>query len=177
MLTAVTPLAHEVTAESNDEMPSSEAPYPRDVGTEMMGRPIRPAMTEKSDASIPATAMTTLAFSISSTRERRRSTPATPTSGTSEDATPRYSSVARASSATGVSEVPAVTTATVPSMRRIGFPTERWSVPERASKRARPGSGATETSSQVSGVTRVTSTSCARASCRQISTIWVAVFP
>jgi hypothetical protein len=89
MLTAVIPLAHEVTAESNDAMPSSEAPYPRDVGTAMIGRPIRPAMTEKSDASMPATAMTTSAFSISSTREIRRSTPATPTSGTSDDAMPR----------------------------------------------------------------------------------------
>ena len=89
MLTAVTPLAHEVTAESSDAMPSSEAPYPRDVGTAMIGRPIRPAMTEKSDASMPATAMTTFAFSISSTREIRRSTPATPTSGTSDDAMPR----------------------------------------------------------------------------------------
>ena len=89
MLTAVTPLAHEVSAESNDAIPSREAPYPRDVGTAMMGRPINPAMTEKIDASMPATAMTTLAFSISSTRERRRSTPATPTSGTRDDATPR----------------------------------------------------------------------------------------
>ena len=89
MLTAVIPLAQEVTAERSEEIPSSEAPYPRDVGTAMMGRPSRPARTEKRDASIPATAMTTSAFSISSTRERRRITPATPTSGTSVEATPR----------------------------------------------------------------------------------------
>ena len=82
---------------------------------------------------MPATAMTTSAFSISSRRERRRSTPATPTSGTREEATPRYSSVARASSATAVSAVPPVTTETVPSSRRIGFPTEIWRVAERAS--------------------------------------------
>ena len=80
-------------------------------------------------------------------RESRRSTPATPTSGTSVEEMPRYSSVARASSATAVSEVPAVTTETVPSMRRIGFPTESWSVADRASYLARPGSGAAETSS------------------------------
>ena len=99
----------------------------------MSGRPTSPAMTEKSEASMPATAMTTFAFSISSRRESRRSTPATPTSGTSVEETPRYSSVARASSATAVSDVPAVTTETVPSRRRIGFPTERCSVAERAS--------------------------------------------
>ena len=99
----------------------------------MSGRPTSPAMTEKSDASMPATAMTTFAFSISSRRESRRSTPATPTSGTSVEETPRYSSVARASSATDVSAGPPVTTETVPSSRRIGLPTERWSVPERGS--------------------------------------------
>ena len=46
---------------------------------------------------------------------------------------PRYSSERRASSATAVSAVPAVTTATVASMRGIGLPTERCSVPERGS--------------------------------------------
>ena len=99
----------------------------------MTGRPTSPATTEKSEASMPATAMTTFAFSISSRRESRRRTPATPTSGTSVEETPKYSSVARASSATAVSAVPPVTTETVPSSRRIGFPTESWSVPERAS--------------------------------------------
>ncbi len=99
----------------------------------MSGRPTSPAMTEKSEASMPATAMTTLAFSISSRRESRRRTPATPTSGTNVEVTPRYSSVARASSATAVSAVPPVTTETVPSRRRIGLPTERCSVPERGS--------------------------------------------
>ena len=49
---------------------------------------------------MPATAMTTSAPSISSRRESRRRTPATPTSGTSVEETPRYSSVRRASSAT-----------------------------------------------------------------------------
>ena len=143
----------------------------------MIGRPTSPAMTEKSDPSMPATAMITLAFSISSTRERSRRTPATPTSGRSVEDTPRYSSVARASSATPVSEVPAVTTATDPSTRRIGFPSERCSVRDRASYPARPGRGDAETSSHCSGESRVTRTSCARASCRQISTICNAVFP
>jgi hypothetical protein len=82
-------------------------------------------MTEKRDASIPATAITTSACSISSSRERRRRIPATPTSGTSVDVTPRYSSVRRVSSATAVSAVPAVTRTTLPSRRGIGFPTER----------------------------------------------------
>jgi len=46
---------------------------------------------------------------------------------------PRYSSERRASSATAVSAVPAVTTTTVASIRGIGFPTDRYSVPERGS--------------------------------------------
>lgn len=74
---------------------------------------------------MPATAMTTSACSISSRRERRRSTPATPTSGTIVEATPRYSSVRRASSATIVSVVPAVTRTTFPSTLAMGLPTER----------------------------------------------------
>ena len=90
-------------------------------------------MTEKSDASMPATAITTSARSISSRRDSRRTTPATPTSGTSVEVTPRYSSERRASSATGMSDVPAVTTATVPSTRGMAFPTERCSVAERGS--------------------------------------------
>ncbi len=82
---------------------------------------------------MPATARTTSARSISSSRESRRRTPATPTSGTSVEETPRYSSDRRASSATAVSEVPAVTTATVPSTRDMGLPTERWRVAESGS--------------------------------------------
>lgn len=82
---------------------------------------------------MPATAMTTSARSISSSRDISRSTPATPTSATIVEDTPRYSRVRSASSATGVSEVPAVTMATAPSTRRMGFPTERCSVEERGS--------------------------------------------
>ena len=77
----------------------------------------------------------------------------------------------------GVSDVPAVTTETTPSTRGIGFPTERWSVDERGSYSARPGRGELETSSQASGESRVTSTSWARESCRQISTICAVDFP
>jgi hypothetical protein len=90
-------------------------------------------MTEKSDASIPATAITTSARSISSRRDSRRSKPATPTSGTRLEETPRYSSVRRASSATAVSMVPAVTTQTIPSTRGMGLPTKSRSVLERGS--------------------------------------------
>jgi hypothetical protein len=99
----------------------------------MIGRPTRPPRTEKIEASIPASAMTTSARSISSSRERSRSTPATPTSGTIAEETPRYSSARRASSATGASEVPAVTIETAPSTRAIGLPTESRSVSERGS--------------------------------------------
>lgn len=89
MLTAVTPLAQELMAERSEARPPSAAPYPPEVGTAISGRPTRPAMTEKSDASIPATAITTSAASISSSRERRRKTPATPTSAMRFDAAPR----------------------------------------------------------------------------------------
>ena len=99
----------------------------------MTGLPTSPPITEKIDASMPAAAITTSACSTSSRRERSRRMPATPTSGTSVEVTPRYSSVRRASSATTVSAVPAVTRTTVPSTCGIGFPTERWSVPERSS--------------------------------------------
>jgi hypothetical protein len=99
----------------------------------MIGLPTRPAITEKSEASMPATARMTLARSISSSRDRRRRTPATPTSGTIVEATPRYSSARPASAATGMSEVPAVTIATRPSTRGMGLPTERCSVSERGS--------------------------------------------
>ena len=143
----------------------------------MIGRPASPASTEKSDASMPAHAMITSQRSISSSRDIRRSTPATPTSGTSVDDTPRYSRDLHASSAMGVSEVPAVTTATVPSTRGIGLPTERWSVAERGSYSARPGRGELDSSSQPSGVSLVTRTSCAFASWRQISAICAAVLP
>ena len=90
-------------------------------------------MTEKREASIPATAMTTSARSISSRRESRRNSPATPTSGTRVEETPRYSRVRRASSAAIMSIVPAVTTQTSPSIFAMGFPTERMRVPERGS--------------------------------------------
>jgi len=59
--------------------------------------------------------------------------PATPTSGMRVEETPRYSSVRRASSATYVSAVPAVTSTALPSTRAIGFPTEMWRVPDRSS--------------------------------------------
>lgn len=133
MFTAVTPLAQELTAERRDASPEKAAPYPVEVGTATSGRPTRPPRTEKSDASIPATAMTTSARSISSRRASNRRRPATPTSGTIVDVTPRYSRVRRASSATRMSIVPAVTIETTPSCRAIGLPTESCRVPERAS--------------------------------------------
>ncbi len=82
---------------------------------------------------MPASAITTSARSISSSRDSSRSTPATPTSGTIAEETPRYSRDRRASSAIGASEVPAVTIATVPSTRAMGLPTESCSVSERGS--------------------------------------------
>lgn len=90
-------------------------------------------MTENIAPSIPATAITTSARSISSSRPSSRTTPATPTSAITRDETPRYSSVRRASCATSRSAVPAVTIATSPAIAALGFPTRRMSVRERAS--------------------------------------------
>ena len=89
MLTAVTPFAQELTAERSEASPEKAAPYPRLVGTAMIGRPTSPPRTEKSEPSMPAATMIASARSISSRRERRRRSPATPTSGTSVEATPR----------------------------------------------------------------------------------------
>ncbi len=90
-------------------------------------------MTENIAPSIPATAITTSARSISSSRPSSRTTPATPTSAITRDATPRYSSVRRASCATSMSAVPAVTIATSPGTGRFGFPTWTTSVRDFAS--------------------------------------------
>jgi hypothetical protein len=100
MLTATTPFAHEFRDDSSAESPPKLAPYPREVGTQTMGRPTSPPTTEKKAPSIPATVMTTSARSISSSLESSRTTPATPTSATTCDSTPRYASVRLASSAT-----------------------------------------------------------------------------
>ncbi len=88
MLTAVTPFAQELRAERSEARPAKFAPYPAEVGTQMIGRPTSPPITEKIAPSIPATAITRSAFSISSSFERRRTTPATPTSAMTRDATP-----------------------------------------------------------------------------------------
>ena len=85
-------------------------------------------MTEKRAPSIPATAITTSARSISSSLPSRRTTPATPTSAITREETPRYSSVRRASSATSMSAVPAVTIATSPGTTRFDLPTRTTSV-------------------------------------------------
>lgn len=90
-------------------------------------------MTENMAPSIPATAITTSARSISSSLPSSRTTPATPTSAMIREETPRYSRVRRASSATSMSAVPAVTIATSPGTGRLGFPTCRISVRERGS--------------------------------------------
>jgi len=90
-------------------------------------------MTEKSAPSIPATAITMSARSISSSLPSRRTTPATPTSAITREVTPRYSSVRRASSATSTSAVPAVTIATSPGTNRFDFPTRTTSVRDRSS--------------------------------------------
>lgn len=82
---------------------------------------------------MPATAITMSARSISSSLPSSRTTPATPTSAMMREETPRYSSVRRASSATSMSAVPAVTIATSPGTGRFDLPTRTMRVRERSS--------------------------------------------
>ncbi len=124
------PFAHELSEESREESPWKLLPYPREVGTQMTGLPTRPPTTEKNAPSIPATAITTSARSMSSSRDSSRTTPATPMSGRSREEIPTYSSVRRASSATGTSAVPAGSTATSPGIFGLPFPTRSTSVPD-----------------------------------------------
>ena len=67
MLTVTTPGEQAVSEDSSAASPSKLAPYPTDVGIETTGRDNRPASTDGSAASIPATVITTRA----SQEERR----------------------------------------------------------------------------------------------------------
>ena len=84
------------------------------VGTATSGQSTRPPITLASAPSIPATTMMTRARSICVRWLSTRCRPATPASYAVATRLPRARSVSTASSATGMSEVPAVMTSTEP---------------------------------------------------------------
>ena len=135
--------------------PWNDAPYPTLVGTATTGREVSPATTDGNAPSMPAMTITQSASSIRARWSSSRWTPATPTSRTESIRIPRAAAVTSASSATGRSDVPADTTATVP--RAAPFPPDRATISQdRSWYRA---SGATSrTASYCSGVARVTKT-------------------
>ena len=84
------------------------------VGTPTTGFPTSPPTTDGSAPSIPAATTSATQRSRSARRASSRCRPATPTSYTRTGSTPITSSVAAASSHTGMSLVPAQQTATGP---------------------------------------------------------------
>ncbi len=124
MFTTATPGAHDASIVRSAESPSNDAPYPTLVGTATMGVEMRPATTEGSAPSMPATTMAQSVAWSAARCSRIRWTPATPTSVIRSTRTPAASSEIAASSATGRSDVPAATTATVASIvSSAGFTT------------------------------------------------------
>src|SRR5512143_2521893 len=88
----------------------------------MTGLSVNPPTTEASAPSIPAATTITRASRSRSCCSSSRWIPATPTSKRRSTRLPRNSAVTAASSATGLSEVPAVTTRTIPFPRIFGAP-------------------------------------------------------
>src|SRR5581483_9735014 len=80
MFTTQTPGAQLFSMVSRAASPRNADPTPTLVGTATTGREVSPATTEASAPSMPATAMTQSARSISALRSRSRWMPATPTS-------------------------------------------------------------------------------------------------
>src|SRR2546425_6172499 len=120
MFTTVTPAAHELSMARRAAKPPNDDPYPTLVGTAITGRSVTPPTTLASAPSIPATTTIAEARRSAGTCLRIRWTPATPASYPRPTGTPMNSSVTAASSATGRSEVPALTTSTRPPIRRAG---------------------------------------------------------
>jgi len=109
MFTHVTPDEQLFSIVNSAESPSKLEPYPTLVGTAITGQLIRPPITLASAPSIPATTITTLACWSRGMCFISRWSPATPTSQISSVFWPIISAVTLASSATGMSAVPAVT--------------------------------------------------------------------
>mmetsp|Transcript_10607 Transcript_10607/g.25991 ORF Transcript_10607/g.25991 Transcript_10607/m.25991 type:complete len:228 (+) Transcript_10607:321-1004(+) len=161
--------------------PPRAAPYPMLVGTAMTGTSTSPATTLGSAPSIPATTTTTSASRISSTRANSRWRPATPISTMRRvSATPMRRAVTAASSATDMSAVPAVSTATHPSTDATGW--ELAPTPDTRQMRATGlysiSGWSARMASYTSGVMRVAiTTDCRSRSASMMRTICSGVFP
>ena len=80
MFTTLTPLAQEFSMDSRAVTPPKAVPYPTLVGTAMTGQFASQATSLAMAPSMPAIAMMTRAFMISSTWLKSRWMPETPTS-------------------------------------------------------------------------------------------------
>ena len=176
MLTTVTPGAQELSIASSAASPPNEAPYPTLVGTATIGTPVSPPTTDGSAPSMPATTTRQSAASSRSWTASSRCSPATPTSSISStaDAVHRARDSA-ASAATGASQVPADTTATVPRGSGNGP-----SVTARATASMSASGSDVATWASASSESRVAST--ARSGCfswrvRRIVMTWPGVLP
>src|SRR3989338_4090220 len=114
MFTTTTPGEQEFSIVSKGAMPLNEAPYPTEVGTAIIGLPNNPDTTLGSTPSIPATTTSTLESSILFLLLNNRCSPATPTSYSLSTLFPIASATTAASSATFISDVPAVMTRIFP---------------------------------------------------------------
>ena len=108
MFTTATPGLQLASMVLSATIPPWATPVPTEVGTPITGACTSPATTAGSAPSIPAATMHTRAPASSGRIDWRRCIPATPTSKWVEVGTPIASSVTAASSATGMSAVPAV---------------------------------------------------------------------
>src|SRR3989344_2315449 len=108
MFTTTTPGEHEFSIVSRGAIPLKDAPYPTDVGTAIIGFPINPETTLGKTPSMPATIISTFASDNFSLFFNNLCKPATPTSYSLSTLLPIASATTAASSATLISDVPAL---------------------------------------------------------------------
>src|SRR6476646_1714865 len=175
MLTTVTPGAQELSMASSAATPPRDAPYPTLVGTATSGTPVSPPTTDGSAPSIPATTTRQSAAASRSRTPSSRCRPATPTSSIRSTLEPCTRTVSAASAATGASDVPALTTATVPRAVGIGpRVTARATGSIPASGRARATDASASSDSRVASTAR---SGCRSCRVRRIVTTWSGVLP
>lgn len=111
ILTTLTPAEQLLSIDKSAESPPKLEPYPTLVGTAITGLSTSPPTTLASAPSIPAMTIITFAPLMSFSFANNLCIPATPTSYILSTLFPNACAVTAASSATGISDVPAVTTA------------------------------------------------------------------
>src|SRR3989338_5973391 len=121
MFTTTTPGEQEFSIVNRGAIPLKDAPYPIDVGTAITGFSINPETTLGKTPSIPATTISTLASDNFSLLLSNLCIPATPTSYNFSTLLPIASATTAASSATGISDVPALKTRILPFFTTLLF--------------------------------------------------------